>query len=48
MMYQLKKAQSAPQTASKSGNADSADMTHEDAVFNAIKGVDDVLDNLFE
>ena len=48
MMNQLKKAQSAPQTASKSGNADSADMTHEDAVFNAIKGVDDVLDNLFE
>jgi len=48
MMNQLKKVQEVPRTASKSGSADSKDITHEDSVFNAIKGVDDVLDNLFE
>ena len=48
MMNQLKKVQNVPKTASKSGSADSKDISHEDAVFNAIKGVDDVLDNLFE
>ena len=48
MMNQINKAQSVPKTASRSGSADSEDISHEDMVFNAIKGVDDVLDNLFE
>jgi len=48
MMNQINKAQSVPKTASRSGSADSEDISHEDMVFNAIKGADDVLDNLFE
>jgi hypothetical protein len=47
MMNQIEKAQSVPKTASRSGSTDSGDISHEDAVFSAIKGMDDTLDNLF-
>lgn len=47
MMNQMQRAQSVPQTASKSGSAEGGDISHEDAVFNAIKGLDETLDNLF-
>ena len=47
MMNQIERAQSVPKTASRSGSTDSGDISHEDAVFNAIKGTDDTLDNLF-
>ena len=48
MMNQIEKAQSVPKTASRSGSADTEDVSHEDAVFNAIRGTDETLDNLFE
>mgnify|MGYP003113742709 CR=1 FL=1 len=47
MMNQMQRAQSVPQTASKSGSTDGGDMSHEDAIFNAVKGMDETLDNLF-
>tara|TARA_R100001594_G_scaffold104734_2_gene139307 strand:+ start:1663 stop:2535 length:873 start_codon:yes stop_codon:yes gene_type:complete len=47
MMNQIEKAQSVPKTASRSGSADGGDISHEDAVFSAIKGMDETLDNLF-
>ncbi len=48
MMGQIERAQSVPQTASRSGSTDSGDVSHEDVVFNAIKGTDETLDNLFD
>ena len=47
MMGQIERAQSVPQTASRSGSTDGGDISHEDVVFNAIKGTDEALDNLF-
>ncbi len=47
MMKQISNAQSVPTTASRSGSADTEDVSHEDRVFDAIKGVDETLDNLF-
>ena len=47
MMNQIEKAQSVPKTASRSGSAEGGDISHEDAVFSAIKGMDETLDNLF-
>jgi hypothetical protein len=47
MMRQISNAQSVPTTASRSGSADTEDVSHEDRVFDAIKGTDETLDNLF-
>ena len=47
MMGQIERAQSVPQTASRSGSTDGGDISHEDVVFNAIKGTDEAFDNLF-
>ena len=48
MMNQIQRAQSVPQTASRSGSVEGGDVSHEDAVFSAIKGMDETLDNLFD